>query len=97
MRRTTLATVVSISPEVVFRELDGEMVILNLETGTYFGLDDVGARAWQLIQDHGSVKKVFETLRSEYEVAASVLEKDLVELVDELCAKGLARASPAPV
>jgi len=44
---------VCVGKDVVFRELDGEAVILNLETGTYFGLDTVGTRIWQFCQDHG--------------------------------------------
>ncbi len=94
MGSLTLAAVVTINPDVAFRELDGELVILNLETGTYFGLDEVGARAWRLIGDHGSLGDVFEALRSEYQVAPPVLEHDLLELVDQLCAKGLTCVAP---
>jgi len=93
MSRSTLASVVTINPDVAFRELDGEIVILNLETGTYFGLDEVGARTWKLIEDHGSLGAVFEALRSEYDATPSVLERDLLELVDHLCAKGLTRVA----
>jgi len=91
MTRPTLSTVVTINSDVAFRELDGELVILNLATGIYFGLDEVGARTWKLIGDHGSLGTVFEMLRSEYDAAPSVLEHDLLELVDQLCAKGLTR------
>src|SRR5881296_2300723 len=77
MSRATLSSVVTINPDVTFRELDGEIVILNLETGIYFGLDAVGARTWRLIEDHGSLGVVFEALRSEYDAVPSVLERDL--------------------
>ena len=93
MSRPTLSSVVTINPDVAFRELDGEIVILNLETGIYFGLDKVGARTWELIGDHGALGAVFEALRSEYDAAPSVLERDLLELVDHLCAKGLTRVA----
>jgi len=84
----------AVAPDVVFRELDGEAVILNLESGIYFGLDQVGTRIWQLIQEHGSLQKVFETMCDEYDVGSDTLERDLLQLVDELYAKGLVRASP---
>jgi len=93
MSRPTLASVVTINPDITFRELDGEIVILNLETGVYFGLDEVGARTWRLIEDHGSLDAVFAVLRSEYDAAPAVLERDLLELVDHLCAKGLTRVA----
>jgi coenzyme PQQ synthesis protein D (PqqD) len=93
MSRPTLNSAVSINPDVTFRELDGEIVILNLETGIYFGLDTVGARTWRLIEDHGSLGVVFEALRAEYDAVPSVLERDLLEFVDRLCAKGLTRVA----
>jgi len=93
MSKPTLASIVTINPEIAYRELDGEVVILNLETGIYFGLDAVGARTWKLIEDHGALGAVHATLHSEYDVPPSVLERDLLELVDQLCAKGLTRVA----
>jgi hypothetical protein len=74
---------------VVSRELEGEAVILNLESGVYFGLNEVGARIWALIQQYGSLRKVLETIQEEYEVAPQVLESDLLQLVGQLHARGL--------
>jgi coenzyme PQQ synthesis protein D (PqqD) len=85
---------ITVAPDIVFREVDGEAVILNLETGFYFGLDQVGTRIWQLIQEHGSLQKVFETMCDEFDVGSDALERDLLGLMDELCVKGLVRASP---
>ena len=85
---------ITVAPDVVFRELDGEAVILNLESGIYFGLDQVGTRIWRLIQEHGALQKVFETMCDEYDVGSDTLEHDLLQLVDELCEKKLAQASP---
>jgi len=85
---------ITIAPDIVFREVDGEAVILNLDSGLYFGLDQVGTRIWQLIQQHGSLQNVFETMCEEFDVGSDTLERDLLGLMDELCAKGLVRASP---
>jgi hypothetical protein len=90
----SLRDAVTVAPDVVFRELDGEAVLLNLESGMYFGLDQVGTRIWQLIQEHGALQQVFETMRDEFEVGSDALERDLLELVDELRAKGLVRTAP---
>ena len=53
----------TIPDTVVFRDLDGEVVILDLESSTYFGLDPVGARMWTLVSEHGSLSKVYEVPR----------------------------------
>jgi hypothetical protein len=76
-------------PEVVFRELDDEAVLLNLKTGTYFGLDPVGTRVWQLLVEDGSLARVLETLLQEYEVEPATLEWDLLNLSRQLCEHGL--------
>ena len=80
---------VEISDDAIFRELDGEAVILNLASGTYFGLDAVGTRIWQLVEAHGSLRVVFERMRQEFDVEPDVLERDLLRLVGQLVEKGL--------
>jgi hypothetical protein len=82
---------VRIDPDVVFRELDGEAVVLHLVTGLYFGLNEVGSRVWQLIEAEGDLRRVFEALRREYDVADSRLKEDLVRLIEQLREKGLVR------
>src|SRR4029078_1728097 len=89
--QVTLETQVFLGEDVVSRELDGEAVILNLESGTYFGLDPVGTRIWSLLQKNASLREAFETLQQEYEVAPNRLEGDLLRLVKELHTNGLLR------
>ena len=78
-----------IADDVVFRDLAGESVLLNLSTGTYFGLDAVGTRMWHLIAEHGSTTLVIEALLTEYDVDELRLQKDVEALIDQLLAKGL--------
>jgi coenzyme PQQ synthesis protein D (PqqD) len=80
---------------VVFRELEGEAVLLSLQSGTYFGLNEVGTRIWALIKEHRSLRSVFEMIQQEYEVSPKTLESDLLRLVEELHAKGLVSVSQA--
>src|SRR5215472_10034614 len=93
-QEVSLESRVAVGGDVVSRELDGEAVILNLESGTYFGLDPVGTRIWSLLQKNGSLREAFETLQQEYEVAPDRLEEDLLRLVKELYTKGLVRLAP---
>ena len=89
MGQVFLDSSVEISDDAIFREMDGEAVILNLESGTYFGLDPVGTRIWQLLEEHGSVRVVFERMKQEFDVAPEVLERDLLRLVGQFADKGL--------
>src|SRR5438093_418349 len=71
---------IAIHETAVFRELDGEVIVLNLETGDYFGLDEVGARFWSLLGQHPSVRQVVDIMSGEYNVARDTLEADLLGL-----------------
>ena len=84
---------IEIEENVLFRELNGEAVILNVETGNYFGLDQVGTRAWTLIREHKALSKVVGLMEAEYEVSRDALRNDLVALAKELSAHGLVRIS----
>ena len=74
----------AISPHAVFRDLDGEGVILDMGSGKYFGLNSVGARIWQLVEQHGGLRLVFDDLCREYDASPDVLEHDLLKLVTDL-------------
>ena len=93
-RSISLESVMTISEDAVSRELDGEAVILELGSGTYFGLNDVGTRVWALIGERRSLRQVFDALTQEYDVSPETLERDLVELVEKLRAKGLVNVVP---
>jgi hypothetical protein len=89
MLNPSLETALRASDDVVFREVDGEAVILNLASGVYFGLDTVGTRIWQLIEQHRHLSKVLTELGLEYEAPLEELERDLLGLVADLREKGL--------
>ncbi len=80
---------VTMSPEVLFRDLDGEAVMLDLNTERYFGLDEVGARMWQLLAEHGHVETVVQLLLAEYEVEEDRLRQDLANLIAKMADAGL--------
>ena len=80
---------ITISKEVLAQELAGETVLLDLASESYFGLDAVGTRVWQLLNEGAGQKELIDTLLEEYEVEREVLEKDVAELLDRLSEAGL--------
>jgi hypothetical protein len=84
MTPISLANTFIPSKDAVFRDLDGEAVILHLDSGTYFGLNAVGTRIWQLMEREGRLTAVLDDLRAEYDAAPDVLERDLLDLVARL-------------
>lgn len=86
---TDAAERLAIHPSVVFRELDGEAVLLNLDSGVYYGLDAVGTRVWTLVAEHGTARGVCDRMEREYDVSPDVLARDVERLIRELREKGL--------
>lgn len=89
MAHISLDSAVHIHEDVVFRELDGEAVILQLQSGVYFGLDAVGTRLWQMLETHGSLRRTAEEALKEFDTTPEVLERDLLALAAELEARQL--------
>ncbi len=86
---TTLQSTIVVPEDVLFHELSGEAVLLNLTTGKYYGLDEVGTRMWQLILDQAKLESAYKILLDEYEVDEEQLASDLIHLIDSLAEQGL--------
>src|SRR3954465_5350710 len=86
---TDLTTRVTVPESVLFRDLDGEAVLLETGSGRYYGLDEVGTRMWSLLQIHGETGAVCRALLAEYDVPEDRLRADLEKFVETLAARGL--------
>jgi hypothetical protein len=85
------------SREQVSCELGGEAAILNLKNSVYYGLDQVGARVWTLLQEPRSVKELRDVIVQEFEVTPERCESDLYALLEKLMAEGLVEAADGAV
>jgi len=92
MSKLSLSLQVKPSEDVVWRNLQGESVLLDLKSGVYFGLDAVGTRIWTLLQDHSDLQAVLQELLREYEVSDETCARDLMDLVSAMAEKGLVQA-----
>jgi hypothetical protein len=75
--------------------LAGEVVILDVEGGVYFGLDGVGAKIWELLQAPRSISEIIELLAPQYDVARDIFAADVQELLEDLAGRGLIEVDPA--
>ena len=78
-----------VPPQVRARTVGEETVLLHLDSGTYFGLDPVGTRTWQLIQAGKSLSQVCDAIIEEFDVSRQVLEQDVLALARDLVDKKL--------
>jgi coenzyme PQQ synthesis protein D (PqqD) len=82
------------TPEgVLVRELEGESVLLNLHSESYFGLDAVGTRMWAALTESPSIAAAYEKLLEEYEVEPGNLRADLRAFIERLLEAGLIEVS----
>jgi len=77
-------------------DLDDEVAILNLKTGVYFGLNEVGAWIWRFIQQPHSVGEVQAALLDEFDVTADQSQADLAALLRDLAQHQLIEIRPGP-
>lgn len=83
----------TVPAEVMDRRVGEETVILHLATGTYYGLDPVGARIWELMAASQSLAEIRDQMLQEYAVETTQLERDLLKLAQDLLAQGLVGVS----
>jgi hypothetical protein len=80
---------ISVSKDQVSCDLAGEVAILSIKNGVYYGLDPIGASIWTLIQQPRTFAEVREALLALYDVDQPRLESDLRKLLAELVEQGL--------
>jgi hypothetical protein len=80
---------VEISKDLLWEDLEGEVVILDLTSGTYLGLDPVGSRIWRLLSEFQAIEAVIGAMLAEYDVEETVLRHDVGALVRRLSEKSL--------
>jgi len=96
MKELTLNDRPVVPDVVISRELDGETVLLNLETGIYFGLDAVGSDMWRAIKEAGVLSQAVDALQAQYDVDAASLRDDLLRLANDMLEKGLLQLPASP-
>jgi len=86
---------VRLSADVIFRELDGEAVLLDFASGRYYGLNAVGTRIWTLLAAGQTVDGAIDAVVAEFDAPEEQVARDVDELVTELLSRGLLIADGA--
>ena len=79
----------SIPPQVMSRLVGDETVLLDLESGMYFGLDGVGKRIWDAVAEGKNCEEIAATISSEYDVEQEQAQEDVIEFLSGLAERKL--------
>lgn len=93
-RTLSLASVVAASPDQMASSVGGEIVILGVKAGRYYGVDGVGARVWQLVQSPVSVAAIRDAIVAEYAVDPARCEADVFALLRSMLDARLIEVQP---
>jgi hypothetical protein len=81
------ATVISRSPSVLTAEVGGEVVMMSIEQGHYFGLDDIGSDIWRRIEPPCSFAALIDRLACDYDADRATIAADVQALLDSMAAQ----------
>jgi hypothetical protein len=82
-------TVLQRKPDLLFNQIDGEVVMLSIENSEYYGMDKVGSRIWELLEKPMSFKELIDKLMDEYEVSEEQCKEDALLFLNKLVDKNL--------
>ena len=85
----TLQSRIIVPDRVLFRDLGGEAVLLAMDAGLYYGLNESGTRMWHLLAEHGRADVAYQSLLAEYDAPAERIQADLLEFLEALSSRGL--------
>ena len=83
-KKITPDTVISQVEEIVAGDIDGEIVMMSIENGKYYGLDEIGSRIWELIEKPVKVADLIDTLVERFDEAREICERDVLKFLNEL-------------
>lgn len=85
----TLNTTLKRSDTILVQNLDEDVVMANIDSGHYFGIDRTGRRIWELLESPATVTEICAGISREYAVDAATCEQEVLAFVNELAQEGL--------
>jgi hypothetical protein len=87
--RISDASVVARKTNQVCCDMGGDWIILNLKSGIYYGIDEVGAMIWALLEKPMTLTDIRDAILKEYDVEADACERDVLAFIEQIDAAGL--------
>lgn len=91
MTQLSPRTTIALASDQISCDVSGEVVILSLQDGIYYGLNPVGAAVWEMLAEPTSIERLRDGILERYDVGAERCERDLIALVDDLIRHDLVR------
>jgi Coenzyme PQQ synthesis protein D (PqqD) len=85
----SIHSVVVATKDHVSCALGEESAILNMSNSVYYGMNAVGTRVWNLVQQPKSVREIRDRIADEYDVTPEQCDRDLLQLLEQMKAEGL--------
>jgi hypothetical protein len=85
------STIISRSPSVLTAEVDGEVVMMSIEQGQYFGLDDIGSDIWKRIEPPCSFAALIDGLTIDYDADRATILADVHSLLLRMAGQDVVR------
>ena len=84
------------NPKLLANQMDGEIVMMSIDNGEYYGLDEVGSRIWELMETPVTVHNLVEQLMNEFDVDYDDCLRDTQEFLEDLLEKDLVLVKNEP-
>jgi hypothetical protein len=78
-----LDSIVARSEELVTSDLDGEVVMMSIDSGKYYGLDTIASEIWQLLETPRSIRSLCDLLLPQYKVDREQGEHDVLSFCEQ--------------
>jgi Coenzyme PQQ synthesis protein D (PqqD) len=91
--QVTDATLISRSPTVLTAEVDGEVLMMSIERGCYFSLNDVGYDIWRRLDPPCSFAELIDRLAADYDAARATIVEDVQALLSRMVAEDIVRVA----
>lgn len=91
MNVSSKRSLIARDPDLIAAAVDGEMVMMSVKRGEYYGLNEVGARIWALLEQPLSTIELSERLCAEYEISPAQCQADVEPFIAELLSRGILR------
>ena len=78
------------SPNATFQIVADEAILIHLNTGVYYSLNDVGTSFWNMLDGQRTIGECADAIAAEYDAPRDVILSDLIELANDLAAEDLA-------